>query len=305
MRTEARFLVWLGLGAAFSILTAGNFLGLLNQSLGDAFGDVFPAVPFAVLLTVIFALRWKELRNLLAKERGISSQPASRVLGLAMLAALVALQPLTKGSVVTAGTAFVLTFYAASLLVNPLARRFLLPYGAILSAGLVAPALVQSALGEPLVYFSSTLSSGLVALLGFPVSWQGPQFQLVSKTGDVITGVVTPGCSSAISVTTFLGLLALMHLDLKKDLRSTTVLALTGVAVLTLLNSVRISLLMWVGYVEGAAAFWGIHNWIGYALFLGFYFMVLPIYSRLGEPPFERNAASLTDQDSLIEFSQA
>lgn len=152
----------------------------------------------------------------------------------------------------------------------------------IYAAGIGAPFALQWAFGEPLAYVSSAFSSRLVGLLGFPVAWQGTQFQLMSKSGEVISGIVTPGCSSIISVTTFLGLLALMHMDLRKDIRSTGTLALAGVAVLTLLNSVRIMLLMWVGYVDGAAAFWGVHNWIGYALFLGFYLAALPIYSRMG-----------------------
>ena len=115
-----------------------------------------------------------------------------------------------------------------------------------------------------------------------PVAWQGTQFQVFSRTGDVISGFVAPGCSSVISITTFVGLLALMHLDLKKDIRSTAAIAVAGVAALTLLNSFRILLLMWVGYTDGASAFWGVHNWIGYALFLGFYLAALPVYSRMG-----------------------
>ena len=34
--------------------------------------------------------------------------------------------------------------------------------------------------------------------------------------------------------------------------------------------------------MDGSAAFWGVHNWVGYALFLGFYLAALPIYSRMG-----------------------
>jgi exosortase/archaeosortase family protein len=124
----------------------------------------------------------------------------------------------------------------------------------------------------------------MVGLAGFPVSWQGTQFELISKSGEVVRSAVTPGCSSIISVTTFLGLLALMHLDLKKDLRSTAILGVAGVALLTVLNSVRILVLLWVGYEGGAAIFWGVHNWIGYAIFLGFYLAALPIYSRMGSP---------------------
>jgi exosortase/archaeosortase family protein len=282
LRPEVRFVAWLGAAVVLSLATAPNFIGLLNQSLGDTFGNVFPAIPFAALLTLIFALRWKDFQEVLSREEGIRTETKIRVCGLTTVAALVLLEPLTGLTVETAGVAVVLTFYGTSLMIIPRSRHFLLPYAAIYAAGVGAPFAIQWAFGEPLAVVSSALSSRLVGLVGFPVAWQGTQFQLLSKTGDVIDGVVTPGCSSVISVTTFLGLLALMHMDLRKDVRSTAILALAGIAVLTLLNSVRILLLMWVGYVDGSAAFWGIHNWIGYALFLGFYLAALPIYSKMG-----------------------
>ena len=262
--------------------TAPNFVGLLGQSLSDTFGSIFPAIPFAALLTLIFALRWGDLRDLLTEEEGVKSMLGTRALGGAVVFALLALAPLTDQSVVSAGLAIILTFYATSLVVNPSTKTFLLPYAAVYAAGVGAPFALQWVFGEPLAILSADLSAGLVRLVGFPVAWQGTQFQLLSKTGDVINGVVTPGCSSIISVTTFLGLLALMHIDLRKDIRSTATLAVAGVGILTLLNSVRILLLMWVGYVEGSSAFWGVHNWIGYALFLGFYLAALPVYSKMG-----------------------
>lgn len=282
MRAETRFVVWLVAAAAVTFGTAPAFPSLLGQSLGDTFGDIFPAIPFAALLTLIFALRWNDLKAVIEKESGLAGGASTRLLGAGMIVCLLVLEPLTSLTVETAGVVVVLTFYATSLIVIPLSKRFLLPYAAIYAAGVGAPFALQWAFGEPLAVVSSDLSARLVGLAGFPVVWQGTQFQLVSKTGDVINGVVTPGCSSIISVTTFLGLLALMHMDLRKDVRSTATLAIAGIAVLTLLNSFRIMLLMWVGYVNGASAFWGIHNWIGYALFLGFYLAALPIYSRMG-----------------------
>ncbi len=282
MKPEVRFVVWIGTASALTLVTAPDFFSLLNQSLGDTFGNVFPAIPFAALLTLIFALRWNDFKSALQNEGGARTERNVRLVGAAAIAGLLILEPLTNLTVETAGIAVVLTFFASSLVIAPLSRRFLLPYAVIYAAGVGAPFVLQWALGEPLAVLSSILSAKLVGLAGFPVAWQGTQFQLLSKTGDVIDGVVTPGCSSIISVTTFLGLLALMHMDLRKDARSTATLAVAGIAVLTILNSIRILLLMWVGYVDGSAAFWGIHNWIGYALFLGFYLAALPIYSRMG-----------------------
>lgn len=277
-----RFVSWIAVSIALTVATAPNFISLLNQSLGDTFGSVFPAIPFAALLTLIFALRWNELSEILVSEGGLGSLLRTRLLGIAIVASLLLLEPFTSQAVEASGLAVVMTFYGVSLAINPATRRFILPYAVIYAAGLVVPFALQWALGEPLATLSSDFSSGLVGLLGFPVAWQGTQFQFLSKTGEIISGAVTPGCSSIISVTTFLGLLALMHMDLRKDARSTLTLAVVGVGVLTVLNSVRIMLLMWVGYDYGLSAFWGIHNWVGYALFLGFYLAALPVYSRMG-----------------------
>jgi exosortase/archaeosortase family protein len=282
LRAGLRFLAWLGAGTALSVFTAPNFIPLFNQLLGDQFGDVFPVFPFAALVVLITALRWRELADVLESEKGVNTERRTRATGLSILLVLLVLEPLTGQTVSTAGVALVLTFYAAALAINPLTKGLLLPYAAVFAAGVGAPAVLQWAVGEPLAVVSSWLSARLLAVVGLPVAWAGTQFQFVTKSGDVISSFVAPGCSSIISVTTFLGLLALMHLDLKKDLRSTAVIAVVGTGILTVLNSVRILLLMWVGYEQGAAAFWGVHNWVGYVLFLAFYLAVLPVYSRMG-----------------------
>lgn len=250
--------------------------------LGEQFGDVFPVFPFAALVVLITALRWRELAGVLEAEQGLQTEPKTRAVGVSMVVVLLLLEPLTGLNVTTAGIAMVLTFYGTALALNPLTKRLLLPYAGVFAAGVGSPAVLQWAFGEPLAVASSWLSARFVALAGLPVAWAGTQFEFVSKSGDVVSSFVAPGCSSVISVTTFLGLLALMHLDMKKDLRSTVTLAVAGTAVLTVLNSVRILILMWVGYEQGAAAFWGVHNWVGYVLFLAFYLAALPIYARMG-----------------------
>jgi exosortase/archaeosortase family protein len=282
MRAELRFVSWAGAATALSWAAAPNFLPLLDQSLGDTFGSVFPAIPFAALLMLIFALRWSELREILQTEGGLRSEWRTRLVGVVVVAALLAIEPLTAQTVVASGIAVVFAFYGSALAMNPKTKRFILPYALVYASGVGAPSVLQWAFGEPLAVLSSELSARMVGLLGFPVSWQGTQFEFLSRSGEVLSGVVTPGCSSIISVTTFLGLLALMHLDLRKDIRSTIILAASGIAALTVLNSARIMLLLWVGYRGGASALWGVHNWIGYALFIGFYLAALPIYARMG-----------------------
>ena len=283
-RVGIRFAAWIGAAVALSALTAPNFPSLVDETAGNAFDGLFVAIPIAALLTLIFALRWRELAQVMTEEGGGLPRLPVRLVGAATILILFALEPATGETLAASGIAVVLTFYATALVVNPSTARFMLPYAAIYGAAVGAPALLLWVFGEPLAVMSSGLSAGLVHLVGFPVAWQGTGFQLVSKAGDVVNGVVTPGCSSVSSVTMFLGLLALMHLDMKKDSRTTAKLAVAGVLALILLNSVRILVLLWVGYEYGAAALWGVHDWIGYAFFLGFFLAVLPLYARMGEP---------------------
>jgi len=278
----AKLSLWVAASALLCLLTAPTFLTLLNDSLSDTFGSILPALPFAALLTVIFALRWEDLREVLAREGGLKSEPLVRLAGALVLVALIVLQGLTGTSVVLSGVAVVLTFYSTSLLLIPGARRLVLPYAVTYAAGVAAPTILQAAFGDPLVSVSTALSTWVVSLTGIPIAWQGSQFSLVSKSGELVSATITPGCSSVISVTTFLGLLALMHFDMRKDVGSTLRLAVAGVVALTLLNSVRIAILIWVGYSSGADAFWGIHNWVGYAIFIGFYMVALMVYTRMG-----------------------
>ena len=277
-----RFFGWIGIASGVAVFAAPNFLTLLSKAVDDAFGTVLPVIPFAALLTVLFLLRWGDIRATLSKEGGIGTELPTRMLGLGIAASLLILRGFTGLSVYSSAIAVILAFYGTALVLNPLTMRITSPYALIYSVGVAAPAILQWAFGEPLAAFSSFLSQDLLSMGGIPLVWQGTQFQLVSRTGDLIAATITPGCSSIVSMTTFLGLLALMHIDLKKDLPSTVKIAVAGVVVLTLLNAARITILVWVGYVDGAAALWNVHNWVGYALFLGFYLTTLAVYPRMG-----------------------
>jgi exosortase/archaeosortase family protein len=274
-----RFLAWLGLAlAATFTLYSGQAVTSFTLLEG------IPGFPFAALLGVLFVLRWKDMHSVLAEEGRLAGRLPTRMLGLCLaLSPLVFIQ-YSAGSQELSAVSLVLVFYGTSLLLNPTTLRIMLPYAGLCALGVTVPAAVQYYIGGPLAGLATFLSAGLVRLGGIPVTWHGTQFELVSKAGGLVTGTVTPGCSSVISVTTFLGLLGLMHFDMKKEASATLKTAAVGVVALVLLNSARIGILIWVGYADGSAALWGLHYWIGYALFLGFYLVVLVVYSRMGGP---------------------
>jgi len=283
-----RFFAWLCLAISVSLAfyqtQLYTFFQLLNGSLDDTFGTAFPAFPFAALLGVLFLLRWNDLHAVLVGEKGFRSRPWIRVLGFLLSTLPLVFTPYSAGSLEISAASLILVFYGTSLLLSPGTDRILIPYASLYLAGVTIPAAVEYAFGEPLAGFSSWLSAGLIDLTGIPVVWHGTEFQLVSRAGEAITGVVTPGCSSVLSVTTFLGLLGLMNFDFRKSPVSTVKLAVAGTASLVLLNSARIGILIWAGYADGPDALWGLHNWVGYAIFLGFYMVVLVVYSGMGKP---------------------
>ena len=278
-RGVIRFLAWLGLAlAAVFILYFGQFTNSLSLLEG------IPGLPFVALLGVLLLLRWNDLHSFLNGEGRLVTRLPTRVLGLALALSPLAFVQYSAGSPELSAVSLVLVFYGTSLLLNPTTLRMLFPYAGLFAAGVTVPTAIQYFLGEPLAGFATYLSAGMVSLGGIPVVWHGTQFELLSRAGGLVTGTVTPGCSSVLSVTTFLGLLALMHFDLKKEVSATLKLAVVGVVSLVLLNSVRIGVLIWAGYSDGAAALWALHYWVGYALFLGFYLVALLAYSKMGGP---------------------
>ena len=286
-----RFAAWLLLAISASLLLYETqlytFFQLLNGSLDDTFGTAFPAFPFAALLGVLFLLRWKDLHALLVRERGVTSRPFVRALGLFLALIPLAFAQYSAGSLELSAASLIMVFYGTSLVLNPSTDRILIPYASLYLAGVTVPAAVEYLFGEPLAGFSSWLSASMIDLTGIPVVWHGTQFELVSRAGDAISGSVTPGCSSVLSVTTFLGLLGLMYFDFRKSPVSTVKLAVVGTVSLVLLNSARIGILIWAGYSDGPSALWGLHNWVGYAIFLGFYMVVLVVYSSMGRPKMQ------------------
>jgi exosortase/archaeosortase family protein len=182
-----------------------------------------------------------------------------------------------------ATSSIVVVAYGALIAVNPTMWKIMLPYASLYALGLVSPLFMLDTLGVPLAALSSYLAAGITNALGIHVAWQGVSFELVSAAGDSISAVVTPACSAVYSISIYLGLLGLMYLDIGTSLTTTAKFAIAGLVVIPLLNSARIALTIWFGFAYGSSAFWGIHDWLGYTLFLFFYIAVLATYSRTGK----------------------
>ncbi|HME18255.1 MAG TPA: hypothetical protein VKF15_00770, partial [Nitrososphaerales archaeon] len=130
-----RFAAWVSLATSVSFLVyqtqVYTFFLLLNGSLDDTFGTAFPAFPFAALLGVLFLLRWKDLHAILVRERGVTSRPSVRVLGLALTAFPLAFSSYSAGSLELSAASLILVFYGTSVLLSPGTDRILVPYASL------------------------------------------------------------------------------------------------------------------------------------------------------------------------------
>ncbi len=292
-RGHARLAAWLAL-AFLSILTVywGQLSLLasgLDQLLTSTLGTVFPAYPFLFLLLLLTALRWKDFHRVLRAEKGLLTMPSIRLVGAALivLPEVVWIEFLRLGggqqqylAMEVAASSLVLVAYGSVLLTSPGMWRIVLPYASLFAVGLVSPLILVNTLGAPLAVFSSYVAAAMTRALGLPVVWQGATFTFVPAVGEPVTSVVTPACSAVYSISIYLGLLGLMYLDMRSSFATIAKFAIVGVALIPFLDSLRIAIMILYGFEGGEAAFWGIHDWLGYALFLTFYVGVLLLYSR-------------------------
>jgi exosortase/archaeosortase family protein len=291
-RAHLRLAAWTATVPLLLLAFYSNQVSILTSGLGDlltsTMGSVFPAYPFLALLLVLTALRWKDFHRVLLTERGPVSNLGIRLVGSLLVALPAVLWGLFSGPIESstylamelAAASIVAVAYGALLAISPSMWRMMLPYASLYALGLLSPLFMLDTLGAPLAALCSYLAAGITGVFGIPVAWQGVSFQLVSAAGDPISAVVTPPCSAVYSISIFLALLGLMHLDMGTSLARAAKFAIAGIVVIPLLNSARIVLMIWLGFVDGPAAFWGIHDWLGYGIFFAFYIAVLVTYPR-------------------------
>ncbi|HYC26475.1 MAG TPA: exosortase/archaeosortase family protein, partial [Nitrososphaerales archaeon] len=230
---------------------------------------------------------WDDFHRVLLTEGGVRSNLRVRFAGAGLAAVPALLWPVSglggsPGylSMEVAAASLVVAAYGTLVAVNPTMWKVMLPYAALYGVGVLTPLLMLDYLGGPLASLSSSLASAMTSAMGVSVAWQGVSFAFVSAGGEPISAVVSPVCSAAYSISIYLALLGLMHLDMGASRSTTLKFALAGVGAILLVNSARISLTILFGFLGGSSAFWGVHDWLGYAMFFAFYLGVLVTYSR-------------------------
>lgn len=272
-----------------------NEASLLLLKIGEVFGGIFdtsvPAFPLAGMLFVLLFmfLRKNEFERLLAnKQRDGVVMAMGLVMAIAPLPVSVFASSTLSGSYVFAAFALVLCWTGVTVLVRPALVRFLWPYLAVYILAVGSVSVLTSVFGDPLAVVVSWIGSKMTAAMGLPVSWSSVNIAFNSAGAIPVNLYVSQECSGIASVSIFLLLIALMHLDLRPRGRTTAIFAVGGAALFIFLNSLRVVALIAAGIFGGVGLLWNLHGWLGYVLYIAGYTLLVLLYFRAKDREIRR-----------------
>ncbi|MDA4126929.1 MAG: archaeosortase/exosortase family protein [Thaumarchaeota archaeon] len=253
------------------------------QVVVGVFDTSVPAYPLVGMFFVGFFLYLRR------SEMGKDSAPSKRSPSVRVLGLLVALLPLGftitlqnpfLNSYAFAGVALVAGWFGLILFLRPTAFKLLTPYLLIYVVAVTSVDAVTITLGDPLSSIEASISAVGTFLVGLPVQWSSTSLQFTALNGQAVALYISEECSGAASISIFLLLVALAHLDLKTELRKTFIIASVGTVALLVVNAVRVVIVIGGGYFGGLDLLWSLHGWVGYALYIAFYALALVFQMR-------------------------
>ncbi len=287
VRLGESYIFPLGIATVVTLALYGREATLLLLKVGEVVNGVFdtsvPAFPLAGLLFVVFfvGMRWKDFRAALSDGR---AEMRTRAVGLALV--VLPLVPLLLfpgellGSYAYAAVALATCWTGSAAATRPATLRFLLPYLLAYDVTIGSVSLLTAVAGDPLAVVVAALSGAMTWILGLPVHWSSVNIAFNAAGGSPVSLYISQECSGIASVSVFLLLIGLMHIDLRSDARTTVSIAVWGAALFIFLNALRVVVIIAGGLYGGVGLLWNLHGWVGYALYVGGYSLVLLAYSR-------------------------
>lgn len=134
-------------------------------------------------------------------------------------------------------------------------------------------------------YARSAISAvmAIAGLLGIPLTVDGCLINFLTSAGQSITVAVTAACAGPATMGVFLGLFALMYLDMPIPAPSAVIIFIFGVAGTWIQSIVRILILLEAGIRFGEKVLWTAHFWTIYLLFPAWYLIFVMVYFRQAE----------------------
>lgn len=255
----------------------------VGEVLTGVFDTSVPAFPLAGMLfsLVFLAFRRREFEALLSDGRRDARVSVAGV-AIALMPLLVTLLlGSATSSYAFAGVAVVTSWVGLVIALRPSLLRFLSPYLAIYLTAVGAVGILTTAFGDPLADVVAWISQGITTILQVPVQWSSVYLSFIAAGGNQVNLYISQECSGIASISIFLLVLALMHLDMKTSLRVSAAFAVGGSLLFLVLNSLRVVALVVAGVTAGEEAMWNLHGWLGYLLYIVGYLTLLIIYVRV------------------------
>jgi len=260
---------------------------------GEVFSGVFdtsvPAYPLAGMLFALMfiSLRRREFSALLAdtnRDWGIMAVGVS--IATIPFFAVLAIGSLFNDSYPFAGIALVCSWVGLVVALRPSLFRFLSPYLLVYLVAVGFVGLLTEALGDPLAIAVAAISNAITSLLRLPVQWSSVYISFMAAGNAPVSLYVSQECSGIASMSIFLMVIALIHLDMKPSLRASLLFAAGGSILFILLNSLRVVGLIVGGITGGVDLMWNLHGWLGYALYILGYSVIILFYTRIKKADF-------------------
>ena len=274
---------------AATAFTAALYFGqvsLLASKLGEVLVGVFdtsvPAFPLAGMLFVLIfiGIRRNEFGTLLEDKKGDALVSVSSLaMALTPLIAIFILGPQTD-NYAFAGLALATGWVGFVVAIRPSTLRFLLPYLALYLAAISSVGFLTGAFGDPLAIVVAWISQSLTSLFHVPVQWSSLDISFLAHGGGTVYLYISQECSGVASISIFMLLIGLMHLDLRPRAAVTVAFAAGGFLLFILLNALRVVALLVAGVYWGSDLMWNLHGWLGYVLYIFGYSLLLMLYFR-------------------------
>ncbi len=278
---------------------------LLVSKVGEVLGGVFdtsvPAYPLAGMFFVLVfvSFRRKELERLLADQsRDWATTLAGVVIAFAPFAIQLTLGTQVDASYSYAGLAVVCSFFGILTAIRPSLFRFLAPYFMLYALAVGFVGALTASFGDPLAVVVAVISSGFTRALGEPVQWSSVYITFTGAGGQAVNLEISQECSGIASMSIFLLILGMMHLDMNSSVTKSAFFAFGGSALFVLLNSLRVVGLVTAGIYSGTNLMWNLHGWLGYVLYIVGYTLLLFLY--LGAKKVPGRSRNATEAGTLV-----
>lgn len=125
-----------------------------------------------------------------------------------------------------------------------------------------------------------SMVKAITGFLGIHLTVNGYLISFLTSTGQSMTVAVTAACAGPATMGVFLGLFALMYLDMPIPAQKAIIIFIFGIAGTWMQSIIRILILLEAGIRFGEKVLWSAHFWTIYLLFPAWYLIFAMVYFR-------------------------